>query len=462
LTYAGVVSELLKKAAFQSSWKQERLNDFYQLNNLDRSRQHVFSDYLEHKKKAVESSPAYVEKFVKLKKPKIRPIDKSKLEPLLEYTKYCIPKPGKNCPDYLDDLVKEIRSKSTSTNTLHLPKDIAQSLEQSLNDPDDWFPFIKGKNNRLGSLTQRKESTYSQEASPSPSFKTIDNHDSTALIHRRKLTGSISGVDQSIFSPKRTPAQALPDIVKLNLENFPKILEKKTENQVSNEETSQNKTTIRIPRLQLEARLDNYSQGPPSCKTPSISLRSSPRIRIKKEKPSFNFDTSNMTNESSVYTPIAIKTMDKSKESSIFLTKKNKSTDSPPVSIYKGLSKFFPTAQCSPIRAGVEKQSYEDFDDAVGALSGAKEEKPFPKLKLDIPLGILNIEKGGTPRIYNPSNHRRNRSGNPVVLSKFVVEGQFGKVVKCEPLSARGDSLDILMKVRSQISKVKQRPYQCQ
>jgi len=451
---------MMKKASFQSTWKEERLNDLYQQNNLERNRQNVFHDYLEHKKKAVETTPAYTEKFVKLRKPRIKPIDKKKLEALLEYTKYWTPKPGKNCPDYLDDLAKEIRSKNNSTTRLSLPQDNTQSLEQSLNDPDEWFPFIRGKNNRLGNFTNRKDSTYSNDVSPSPSFKTIDTHDSTALIHRRKMTGSISGVDHSIFSPKRTPAPVIPDLVKLNFDNGIRILEKKGERQTPNEETPGSKPVIKIPKLHLDTRHDSFSQGPSSCKEKSNSLRSSPRIRITKEKRNFNFDTSNFTNDSSIYTPIAIKTMrkDKSKEDSLLGLIKKKSTDSPPVSTYKGLSKFFPNGQYSPIRSGIEKQSYENFDDAVGALSGEKEEKSSPKFKLDIPLGVLNLEKGQI--LYNPSSHRRNQSGNSMTFSKFVVEGQFGKVVKCEPLSARGDSLDILMKVRSQISKIRQRPQQ--
>ena len=463
---------MLKKSVYQSSWKQERLDDFYEQNNLERTPLHQYTNYVEQKLRAFESVPKYSEKFLHLKKPRIKPVDKAKLEPLLEYLKFVIPKAGQNVPDYLEYLANELRNRDLAQNILK-GFDQQQGTPGVLSENDEWFPFIKGKVTSKRSSAER-EYPESQEQSPRAARRALEINEPGASIYRKKLVGSISSIDTSMFATSKQQPNGENMKASRPTREFDTTPRQKTtmESQPTKEDLLMIpiRNGLKIPKLILEQN-NNHKIDLPFPMI-SMSARNTPNmLRISKERSQF------ATRHDFVNTPTGLSSVssrkgkffatDRLKEDSVLtmLTKPNTPAQKSPF-VFRASPKFIPGpvfSLSSPADEDNERKTpaFEEPGDVLSALpTVAKHKRSRSDVENHAPLSIVSSEKGQSQPVVWPIMHKRNlSSGNLLGKSKFrssAVDGDYYKLEndsikilknKSQPMSARGESLDIITRV---------------
>ncbi len=468
---------MLKKSVYQSSWKQERLDDFYEQNNLERTPHHQYSNYIDSKLRAFESVPKYSEKFLYLKKPRIKPVDKAKLEPLLEYLKFVIPKAGQNVPDYLEYLAEEIRNQDLTQNVLKgLDK---QGHGDLLNENDDWFPFIKGRVTKRSSA--EREYPKSQEQSPRAVQRALEVNEPGASIYRKKLAGSISSIDTSMFTSKQPQNLESMKASRPTREFNTTPMQKTTmESQPTKEDLMiPIRNGLKIPKLILEQNNNHKIDLP--LPIMSMSSRGTPNVlKIAKERLQFaaRHDFANTpTGLSSVSSRKGkFCATDRFKEDSVLtmLTKPNTPAQKSSF-VYRASPRYIPGpffSLSSPAEEDNERKTpaFEEPGDVLSALpTVTKHKRSTSDIENHAPLSIVNSEKGKSQPVVWPIMHKRNlSSGNLLGVSKLrssAVDGDYYKLEndsikilknKSQPISARGASLDIM--TRSQFRSPRERP----
>jgi len=477
-SYADVVNEMLKKSVYQSSWKQERLDEFYELNNLERTPLHQYENYLEQKLRAFGSVPKYSEKFLYLKKPRIKPVDKAKLEPLLEYLKFVIPKAGQNVPDYLEYLADEIRNQNLAQNILQGLGPNDQQIQEFVNENDEWFPFVKGRVTSKRSSAER-EYPASQEQSPKTAKRVLENNiEPDASIYRKKLVGSISSIDTSMFNATKPQALApLGESLKLSKpqrefsNTTPAQKTLSNESQPTKEDMIPIKNGLKIPKLILENNNNHKLDPLPML---SMSARNTPNmLKLAKERIQFaaRHDYANSPHGLSTTTSRKARfcTTDRLKEDSILtmLTKPQTPAVNSPF-VYKASPKFTPgpffSLSNSPVDMDRKTPAFEEAEEVLPAVMPKTHKRSQSDIENHAPLSVVN--NGDKSQKDNmvvwPIMHKRNLSGNVLGLSKLrSVPGCESIIKKRQPMSARGESVDLLTRVHFKSPRERSSPLKC-
>lgn len=304
-TYFELVHEMLKKTFSQSNWEKERVKEHNQRQQKEPelTRFDIYNQYLEARNRVVSLSPSVSNKTpLRGKKRIVNLVDKNKrLNLHFEYDKTFVPKPGQVRLGYIESLASKLRT-SDFQNALYNANSATTSPRQSQQEVQDWLPFTRGKSRDLATPVKEREPENLKPQSPLPIQKIRNSNGITPIIARRKASGGMH-LDFTNFSThKNSPLASLALAKPLSeTREYPK----KMELPVLSEIKTERKSMMKIPRLQLEGKVDS----------PIVSPRLSPtattaRVQILKNKIGLHFDVASLVKDNGVYSPISIKSME--------------------------------------------------------------------------------------------------------------------------------------------------------
>lgn len=449
-TYFELVHEMLKKTFSQSNWEKERIKEHNQRHQKDAelTRSEMFNKYLEDRNRVVSLSPSVSNKTpLKGNKRIINLVEKNKrLNLHFEYDKTFVPKPGKVQLGYIESLANKLRTTELQ-NALYNANSATNSPRQSqqeIQDDEDWLPFTKGKSRNMETPIKEREPENPKPQTPQTTRRLRDSNGLTPTVARRKASGGMYNIDLSGIALKNSHLTSLALAKPLSeTKEYPK----KGELPILSElKTERKKSIIKIPRLQLEGKIDS----------PLISPRVSPtvmsaRVQLMRNKIGIQFDAGNLVQNNGVFSPISIRSIehDSHKDSN------KDSKDTPPSQRDK--DPLVPTktvsVSCSgsPSNQGHKMSKFSiGLQDSVNKQKNVLKSENFgdllAKLKQDSePKDSTATSIGQSPRqslaTLTPRLRKLSLTGmTPKARSKFSQNGRI------EYVASRGESPQSLLK----------------
>ena len=438
-----MVAEILKKTIFQSNWKQERLEDLYEQNNLDMNRYKTYDKYMQDKKKAINSLKTTNMNIFKSQKPIVRIQDKNRRENIhLQYHKFFVPKPGKACPDYLNFLAESLNPNENIAAILPPDQQEQYNPDDFLDNSDDWLPFTRGKSQKPE--TKKEEQLKSRRGSVASSVKSDVESPETFVPMNVPISIPVPVPSKKFesrslkSSPLNSPTKKTPTLEHLTL--FKIFSESGSARQVHTIEDkaglgeSTSKKSIHIPKLLLSPKFENPNTNQ------SSSMRNSLTLKTVRERLGLRAEPIHPV-EDNLFSPIAIKMFAKNKSRASMLTDRvGMDVDNPMVTSPQKKRSVFSALHAinnnNLVQPSTQRKVNEDLQQQATVSSRIKDERSKSELKGFFPEICITSEKAST--LATPLNfHQRSETSTQVRLSRFVQTARRNSEIKNEMLSPR-------------------------